>query len=463
MAQADVEHAPLRASVLQGALVRLRGMMGGQGDHAVTTRVAGAAYVIRVASAGAVYFSQIVLARWMSNAEFGIYVYVWTWVLLAADVIHLGLPLAAQRLIPAYKASNDDDRLRGFLFGSWRVVLALAIAGAALAAGLVTILKPHLAPAEIAPLYLACLALPFVSICIQFDGIARSYNWIGLALTPHFFWRPFLIVALVGAAVAAGIKADAVTVMAAIVLAAAATSAVHLVVLMRRLASVVPAGVRRYEIRSWLSTSTPMILVWGFYTLLTYTDVIMLQQFRPPEDVAHYYGAARTLMMVSFVAFSVSAAAAHRFSSYHLAGDHEGLAGFVAKTVRWTFWPSLLATVAILALGWPLLRLFGPSFVGAYPAMFVLALGPLARASVGPAERLLTMAGSQRACALVYAAAFTVNLIGCALLIPYWGILGAAVATSAAMVFESVALFVVVRHRLGIHAFAFSRAASSPR
>jgi O-antigen/teichoic acid export membrane protein len=218
----------------------------------------------------------------------------------------------------------------------------------------------------------------------------------------------------------------------------------------------VPKGVRRYEIRSWLATSTPMILVWGFYTLLTYTDVIMLQQFRPPEDIAHYYGAARTLMMVSFVAFSVGAAAGHHFSRYHLAGDHAGLADFVRKTVRWTFWPSLFATGLILALGWPLLRLFGPSFVGAYPAMFVLALGPLARASVGPAERLLTMAGSQRACALVYAAAFSVNLTGCILLIPSNGILGAAAATSAAMMFESAALFVVVRRRLGINAFVYA-------
>jgi O-antigen/teichoic acid export membrane protein len=158
-------------------------------------------------------------------------------------------------------------------------------------------------------------------------------------------------------------------------------------------------------------------------------------------------------MMVSFVAFSVSAAAGHHFSRYHIAGDHEGLANFVAKTVRWTFWPSLAATIAILAAGWPLLRLFGPDFVGAYPAMFVLALGPLARASVGPAERLLTMANSQRACALVYAAAFTVNLAGCALLIPAHGILGAAAATSAAMLFESAALLFVVRRRLGIHTF----------
>jgi O-antigen/teichoic acid export membrane protein len=460
MAQTDIDDAPLRASFsLSGVFDRLRGLLRGDGDHAVTTRVAGAAYVIRVASAGAVYFSQVVLARWMGNVEFGIYVYVWTWVLLAADVIHLGLPLAAQRLIPAYKAANDDDRLRAFLFGSWRVVLALALAGAALAALLVTVLKPYLPAAEIVPLYLACLALPFVSICIQLDGIARSYNWIGLALAPHYFWRPFLIVALVGIAIAAGFVADAVTVMTVIVIAAAATALVHLVLLMRRLAGVVARGARRYEVRSWLATSTPMILVWGFYTLLTYTDIIMLQQFRPPQDVAHYYGAARTLMMVSFVAFSVGAAAAHRFSSFHLAGDHEGLADFAARTVRWTFWPSLFATVAILALGWPLLRLFGPDFVGAYPAMFVLALGPLARASVGPAERLLTMAGSQRACALVYAAAFTVNLVGCVILIPAIGILGAAAATAAAMVFESAGLYVVVRRRLGIHAFVFSRGA----
>ena len=102
MVQTDIDDAPLRASFsLSGVFDRLRGLLRGNGDHAVTTRVAGAAYVIRVASAGAVYFSQVVLARWMGNVEFGIYVYVWTWVLLAADVIHLGLPLAAQRLIPA--------------------------------------------------------------------------------------------------------------------------------------------------------------------------------------------------------------------------------------------------------------------------------------------------------------------------------------------------------------------------
>ena len=66
--------------------------------------------------------------------------------------------------------------------------------------------------------------------------------------------------------------------------------------------------------------------MWGFYTLLTTTDVLVLQQFRPADEVAHYYAAAKTLTLVTFVYFAVSASAAHRFAAYHVAGDRAGLA-----------------------------------------------------------------------------------------------------------------------------------------
>ena len=61
--------------------------------------------------------------------------------------------------------------------------------------------------------------------------------------------------------------------------------------------------------------------------LLTYTDVLVLRQFRPPEEVAHYYAAAKTLALVAFIYFSVSAAVAHRFAAYHVAGDRAGACG----------------------------------------------------------------------------------------------------------------------------------------
>ena len=67
----------------------------------------------------------------------------------------------------------------------------------------------------------------------------------------------------------------------------------------------------------------PILLAEGFYLLLTYADILVLQQFRPPDEVAVYYAAAKTLALVSFIYYAISATTAHRFSVYHVAGDRE--------------------------------------------------------------------------------------------------------------------------------------------
>ena len=200
-------------------------------------------------------------------------------------------------------------------------------------------------------------------------------------------------------------------------------------------------------------------MVESFYLLLTYTDVLVLQQFRAPAEVAIYYAAVKTLALVSFVYFSVSAASAHNFTTYHVAGDREKLSAFLSESIKWTFWPSLAATVLILALGRPFLWLFGPTFVQGYHLMFMLAAGLLARAAIGPVERLLNMLGEQRVCAIAYIGAFALNLGLSVLLIPRFGMTGAAIATSTALATESVLLFVVTKRRLGFHVFIWRRKA----
>jgi O-antigen/teichoic acid export membrane protein len=87
--------------------------------------------------------------------------------------------------------------------------------------------------------------------------------------------------------------------------------------------------------------------------------------------------------------------------------------------------------------------------------MFIIAVGLLARASVGPAERLLNMLGERKPCALVYAASFALNIGLCVVLIPWLGLAGAAIASSVALVFESTSLFIVAKYCLGLHCFIF--------
>lgn len=430
-----------------------RGALAGVAIPSSLQRAAGTAFVIRVAGAAIALLLQVVLARWMGAYEFGIFAYVWTWVILLGSLIDFGLATTAQRLIPEYAALESADLLRGFLAGSRLMAVAISTALAAAAALTLKLAEPWVNHFLVLPLYLACLTLPFYGLTMVQDGIARTYNWINLALTPLYVVRPLVIVALMAAFNTAGIATSAVTAVVAAIIATWATAIAQMVILNRRLDRAIGAGARSYALRTWMATSFPVFLVGSFYFLLTYTDVLVLQEFSSPHEVAVYFAATKILALVAFIYFSVWAVAARKFSEFHVAGDREGLAGFVAQSIRWMFWPSLAATVVLLLAGKPLLWLFGADFVQGYVLLPILAAGLLARAAIGPAERLLNMLGEQRVCAAVYAGAFAFNLLACVMLIPRYGMTGAASATALAMGAESLALFVAARRRLGLHVF----------
>jgi O-antigen/teichoic acid export membrane protein len=445
-----------------GLLARAKALLADNSDSRLAQIFAGKVFLVRVASAMLALASQVLLARWMGTFQFGIYIYVWTWVLMVGALSDVGLSSAARRFIPEYTELKIPELLRGFLTGSRWLAFSVATTIGAACAGLVTLLSPFIDQFALVPLYLACLTIPIYGVAQVQTGIGHSYNWPNLALVPFYIWRQVIITAAMGAAYLLGAPTGAIT---AIAIAAGTTWVVtlgQLIVLDRRLKAAVPPGPRKYEPKIWLATSLPILMVQFFYLLLTYVDILTLERFRSPEDVAVYYAAARILALVAFIYFAISGATTHKFTQYHVAGDKERLASFFAETVKWTFWPSLAACALILALGRPLLSLFGESFERGYAVMFILAIGMLARAAVGPAERLLNMLGERKQCAMIYAAAFTINLVLCVLLIPRLGIEGAAAATSTALATESIMLFFVAKRRLGFHVFIMGGATPAP-
>lgn len=434
-------------------LLKLRTLASDQSHQSIAQRVAGAAFFMRVASAALVYVSQVLFARWMGRFEFGVYVYVWTWLLLAGSFMPLGFSSTAQRFIPEYKTRGDLARLRGFLVASRTIPILLGLAAMFASALLLWAMGGLMKPYYVIPLLLAATCLPVHGASDVLGGIARSYNWVNIAIIPAYLLRPLIILGAMAAVYFAGTPLTAVVAMVIAALAYWLTTVGQFFAIRRELNKEVPAGPRVYEFGLWLKTALPIFMVESFYFLLSYTDILVLDLFVGPEDVAVYYAATKTLAMVAFVYFSVAAATSHRFSEYHSTGERDKLEAFLHQSVRWVFWPSLGITLLFLVFGKPLLNLFGAGFEHGYPWMFVLAIGLMARASVGPVERLLNMVGEQKLCAAVYAGTFAINLALCFILIPRIGPMGAAAATAAAMVTESVLLFVLARKRLGLHVF----------
>ena len=349
-----------------GVIARLRSMLtGGSSEASVTRRLAGTIFVIRVVSAALAYLSQILLARWMGGSDYGVYVYVWTWVLLLGSMMDFGISASAQKIIPEYRTRGEHALLRGFLSGSRWMTFAVSAAVSAGLAGIVKLLTPWIEAGAVTPLYIGCLTLPAFVVANTQDGIARSHDWMRLGLMPQFIVRQSLIIGFTAGAFVLGFHLGASVAMLASAAAVWIAMIGQMLLLNRRLAGHIAAGPKAYDFRGWLAISLPILLVESFYLLLSYTDVLVLQQFRSSEEVGVYFAVVKTLALVSFIHYAMSATTAHRFAEYHAQGDKERLSAYLAHAINWTFWPSLAATVILLALGKP----FGIEIV--HPAQFI--------------------------------------------------------------------------------------------
>lgn len=426
---------------------------GAGSDGMAAGRMAITTFAVRIAGAALAYLSQIVLARLLGAHDYGVYSVAWTFVIVLGVMACGGFSTSASRFLPQYRHSGDLDGLRGFLTTSRLAAFGLGSVMAAAGIALVYLFRPVIDTPYVEPLMVVLLALPFFAFGLVQDGIARSYDWTTIAMLPTYIWRPLAILVLLVLAVAAGLRADALTATIVAVAATVVVAAYQYAHLGKRLAPDVPRGARKVELKTWIAVSMPMLLVDGFLQLITSADVIMVSLFQNPDEVAVYFAASRTLALVHFVYFAVRAASAHRFSRYTHSKDDAGLAEFSRRATHWTFWPSLAAGLGLLLIAPLLLGLFGSSFESGYPLIALLMIGVLARASIGPADALLTMTGHQGACAWIYAGTFILNVLLNFMLIPLLGLAGAAIATSCAIIFEATALALVSKRKLNITTF----------
>ena len=137
---------------MSGAMARVRALLADKSDSRLAQLMAGKVFLVRVANAILMLLSQVLLARWMGTHEFGIFIYVWTWVLMIGALSDMGLSSAAKRFVPEYTEFKAFDKLRGFLVGSCWLAFAIATVIAAIGALGVYLLGERLGQYLIIPL-----------------------------------------------------------------------------------------------------------------------------------------------------------------------------------------------------------------------------------------------------------------------------------------------------------------------
>lgn len=447
--------AGLRAR-LSPLVAKIAAAGSGRDEISGAQRMALAAFAVRIFSAGIAFFSQIILARLMGEFEYGLYAFIWVLLILFGNLSCLGFHTTVIRFLPGYRLEDAHDKIAGLIATSRLFALLCASALALSGFGFLHFFGETISAYYLVPVSLALFTLPMVALGDVLNGTARANGWAVSALSPTYIVRPVLILLFMLAAIGLGAEKTAATAMRAALLATYVTTLFHLAFLNRRLNRHFRSNARSVHFRQWIRFALPMFLIDGIGFLMTNSDVVIVGLYLPPDQVGIYFAAAKTIVLMQFVFFSVQAAAAPRLAALISANDRQGLASFASQAARWAFWPSLAVGSVVLLAGPLLLSLFGPGFVEGYGLMFFLFAGFLAKALIGPGETLLNMAGKQKLCVALYIVIFGCNIALNMALIPVYGLRGAAAAVAIAMGIEAVLLHVAIRRTLGIVLFAFN-------
>ncbi|MCG8341937.1 MAG: flippase [Chlorobiales bacterium] len=183
-------------------------------------------------------------------------------------------------------------------------------------------------------------------------------------------------------------------------------------------------------------------------------DILMLGWYTGPETVGLYQPAARTAGLMRSVLLAFAGIAAPLFAGMHSRGEMRELEKLFKVVSRWVVMVSMPLAVLLLVMPETVLLLFGDAFVVAEPVLVILVFAVLVQSGFGLYDTVLQMAGYSRVCFVNNLAGLAVHIVLNMLLIPEFGMNGAAMALAAVYCLLAAVRVVEVRTLLGIHAFS---------
>jgi O-antigen/teichoic acid export membrane protein len=168
--------------------------------------------------------------------------------------------------------------------------------------------------------------------------------------------------------------------------------------------------------------------------LLQRLDIVLVAIMRGPAEAAVYTAATRFLVAGQFGNTAIIMAAQPRFAELFAVGDYRGGGRVYQVTTAWLIvltWPLYLLAVIY---GSEVLSLFGHSYQAGHMVVVILGLTMLLWAACGQVDTVLITVGRSGWSLANGLLALVVNVVLDVLLIPSYGITGAAIGWAAAIV-----------------------------
>jgi O-antigen/teichoic acid export membrane protein len=407
---------------------------------------------LQLTSRGLAFLTILLLSRTLGATGYGQYAYIMACIGILGSLAAFGMPQTVAREVAAFHASHNFSGITGITFFALLLGMITSCALAILYS-LYYAISVEASITAVSGVFLAAFLLPLNVLTGALGGVQQGLKRISSAQFPAaivvplvlllcllFTYRETQQVLTVRAAVAFTVAGSAVAL-------AVAVSLTLIAVRRERHGSSAP---RQLDVRRWLSTGFMVALMSSLASVQAQVDIIMLNWLAGPESTGLFHVATRSAQLLSFLLSALIVPLGPIVAELYARDDRQALKNVVNGTIRLVFAATLPLAVILILAGEPYLALFGSAFKEGSTALAILAIAQLVNVGAGPVQMLLVMTGQPQHAAKWLAASSLANVGLNLVLVPSFGLEGAAVATATSVVIWNVALQYETRKRLGI-------------
>ena len=394
---------------------------------------------------------QFVLTRQLGAEGYGVFTFVYSFILLMAVPATMGAQMALLRFVPAYIAKAEWSRLRGVIRLGLGATLLTGIVIAVFGTLVVLLFLSGLDPGLKATLFAGFALLPVLALVRSGVSVVRGFDRLLPALLANMVIVDLSIICgvLLLVIFAADLLSPSFAMMFA-VLGAGAALALLLGVGRAAYPSAAGSTPPDYLRRLWWSTAWPLLIVAVARTSFDRMGILMVGSLVDTDAAGVYALSARLADIVVFPLVALNAYFATRISELYAHGDIARLQQEVRLAGLWTFMASSCVALPLVVFPDWFLSFFGEGFATGAVVLRLLVIGQWLIVAAGSVGFLLSMTLYERLAAATVVGAAILNILFGLVLIPRFGAIGGAIGFTLTASGMSLFMAVTVYRKLGI-------------
>lgn len=409
---------------------------------------AAGSFGLKIVSLGISFVTNVVLARLLGATDYGTYVYVLAWVTFLGIPACMGLPGYVAREVAVYRAQKNWAYLKGLIYWASQVVFLASLVIAILAAGVVAILDLSSQMRSI--FWLMLLSFPLVTLTSVRQAAMNGFNKVVAGDFPELLVKPLLFLVLVSLGYGLSLPLDSNWVMGIYGVTVMVAFGFGVLQLRRAWPNEMSDVLPLTKSLLWFKATLPFLLIVAMFVVNQQTDVIMLGLLQGTEQAGIYTVVGRGTQLIQFALMAISASTTPVLAGLLSREDWTGVRSVLRTSSRLLIVATFAISMTLMVFGQWFLLIFGSEFVAGQMALVVLAIGYLLSCPLELSGLLLLMSGHERDTAIGTGISAAANLVLNTLLIPLWGMSGAALATTISMLVRGLCFVFCAHQRLKI-------------